>query len=428
MIITFIHATTTWVNKGKFFRMELPIYAKLKALTPNDIECRLIDTRIEDIDYEARTDIIVISFNTMCTVNAYKIADKFRQKGKKVILGGIHVDLMPEEALEHADAICLGEAEMTWSDIISDLENGQLKTIYNAKNRYDMQDYKMDYSIFKNKHYFPVRLIETSRGCRFNCSFCTQRQVYKEITYRPIDEIIDEIKNTKYKYIFFTDDNFGNDKNRTNELLKKLVPLKKKYMAHLSVNFLIDEEFIRLLKKSGCLAIGIGFESIDSESLKSLNKICNSTDLYFRALKNCVKYDILVNAGFVSGTLADTIESVQKTFEFANSFQFFSYNFFNILPFPKTPIYNRLLSENKLLYERWWLMDNVNFYDIPLYYTDNIKAEEMTKIGKHYWQELFYLKNIFKRFILSEYRLKTRIFILLINLYLKYIGRSSTFM
>ena len=199
-------------------------------------------------------------------------------------------------------------------------------------------------------------------------------------------------------------------------------------MAHLSVNFLIDEEFIRLLKKSGCLAIGIGFESIDSESLKSLNKICNSTDLYFRALKNCVKYDILVNAGFVSGTLADTIESVQKTFEFANSFQFFSYNFFNILPFPKTPIYNRLLSENKLLYERWWLMDNVNFYDIPLYYTDNIKAEEMTKIGKHYWQELFYLKNIFKRFILSEYRLKTRIFILLINLYLKYIGRSSTFM
>ena len=428
MIITFVQPQMIGIKKKNLYKIQPIVYAKLKAHTPSDIECRFFDNRMEDIDYNLPTDIVAISLNTFTAQDGYKIAQEYHQRGAYIVIGGVHAYLLPDEILEYADTVLIGEIELLWEKFLNDYKKGIPQQKYESTTRYDMVNSKYDRSIFNEKKYFPVDAIETSRGCRFNCSFCTQRQVYKEITYRPIDEIIDEIKNTKYKYIFFTDDNFGNDKNRTNELLEKLVPLKKKYMVHLSVNFLIDEEFIRLLKKSGCLAIGIGFESIDSESLKSLNKICNSTDLYFRALKNCVKYDILVNAGFVSGTLADTIESVQKTFEFANSFQFFSYNFFNILPFPKTPIYKRLLSENKLLYERRWLMDNVNFYDIPLYYTDNIKAEEMTKIGKHYWQELFYLKNIFKRFIFSKYRLKTRIFILLVNLYLKYIGRNSTFM
>lgn len=428
MIITFVQPSVSWNKKYKYLRLTPLIFAKLKALTPSDITCKYFDTRIEDIDYNSPTDLVVISFSTLTAVNAYKIADKYRSMGIKVVLGGMHVDLIPEEAKEHADVISLGEAELIWHELIEDFRNGNLKSEYKAKSRYDMTGYTMDYSIFKGKHYFPIKLIETSRGCCFNCSFCSQAQVYKTVTYRPVDEIIKEIQNCKEKFLFFTDDNLANNQARATEFLQKLKPLKKKWLGYFSINNMYNEDFVKQLKDCGCIAVGIGFESVDANSLKSMNKVANIVNKYDLALQNCIKYDIIVQGTFLSGTPADTLESVRKTFDFANSFQFFAYTFFNIFPFPKTPIYNQLKAENKLIDEKWWLKDNVNFYDTPLYFTDNISLEEMKLIGKRYWIELFYLKNIFKRFWNSKYKLKTRLFILLINLYLKYIGHRNTFL
>lgn len=428
MIITFILPNVKCGKKNKLFRIEPTIFAKLKALTPDSITCKLIDTRLEDVDYESFTDLVAISTTTFSAKNAYDIADKFREKGIKVAIGGVHADLNKEDVLEHADAVMVGEAEIIWPKIIEDLQNGNIKKIYESDERYDMKNYKLDYSIFKGKHYLPFHIIETSRGCKFNCSFCSLTPLYKQqVSYRPINEIIEQIKSIKDKYLFFIDDNFGSDKERAMKLLNELIPLKKKWFAQISVNYLQDRDFVELLHKSGCINVFIGFESISPDSLKSMNKVSNlNLKNYDIALNNCVDFDISINGGFVSGALSDTLESVEKTFEFANSFQFLLTSFINLMPFPGTPLYEQLKSENKLLYKKWWLED-ISFSQDPIYFTDNISAEEMPQIGMRYYHELYKFKNIFKRFLNSKYRIKMRIFILLMNLYLKFFGKSTVF-
>lgn len=428
MIITFVLPNVKCGEKHKFFRIEPTIFAKLKALTPDNITCKLFDTRIENIDYDAPTDLVAISTTTFSAKNAYEIANEYRKRGVKVVIGGVHADLCKEDVIEHADAVMVGEAETIWEELIQDFSDDNLKKVYVSDQRYDMKNYKLDYSIFKGKHYLPFHIIETSRGCKFNCSFCSLTPLYKQqVSYRPIDEIVEQIKNIKDKYLFFIDDNFGSDKERTIDLLKRLIPLKKKWFAQISVNYLQDREFVELLHKSGCINIFIGFESINPESLKSMNKMSNlNLKNYEIALNNCVNFDISINGGFVSGALTDTLESVHKTFEFANSFQFLLTSFINLMPFPGTPLYEQLKKENKLLYEKWWLED-ISFSKDPIYFTDNISAEEMTHIGMYYYNELYKFKNIFKRFWNSKYKIKMRFLILFMNLYLKYFGKSTVF-
>lgn len=119
-------------KKSKLFRIEPTIFAKLKALTPDDITCKLYDTRIEDIDYDKKTDLVAISTTTLCACHAYKIADKYKKRGVKVVIGGIHADLCKEDVLEHADIVISGEAEVVWKDLINDLKRNSLKSVYEA--------------------------------------------------------------------------------------------------------------------------------------------------------------------------------------------------------------------------------------------------------------------------------------------------------
>lgn len=421
MIITFIQPITHWEKKNKHFRLEPTIFAKLKALTPNDIVCKLYDERLEDIDYDASTDLVAITTTTFSAKRAYAIADKFLAKGIKVVIGGIHVDLCEDDAVPHATSIMVGEAEVTWPKLIEDLRKGDLQPKYKAQYHYDMKDYTIDYSIFEGKKYLQMHMIETTRGCKFNCSFCSLAPVYKQqITYRDKDNLMNQIKSLKDKYLFFIDDNFGNNKEYSIDFLKELIPLKKKWMAQISINYLQDAEFVKLLRKSGCISLIVGLESINKESLKEMNKTSNLiVDNYEKALQNCVDNDILINPGFITGTSCDSQESIKKTFEYANSFQFAIYGFINLFPYPGTALYNKLKNENRLLYEKWWLED-INFYRHPLFFTDNIKADEMYSVGLKYYREMDKLSNIFKRFIKSKYKLKTRCLILLINICMKY--------
>lgn len=428
MIITFILPNVAWGKKSKFFRIEPAIFAKLKALTPNDIECRLFDTRIEDIDYRLKTDIVVISTTTLTASSAYKIADKYRKRNIKVAIGGIHADLCPEDVLEHADIVISGESEILWPQFINDLKNGELKQRYQSNERYDMKNYKLDYSIFKGKNYLPFHIIETSRGCKFKCNFCSLTPLYKQIViYRPIDEIVEQIKSIKGKYLYFIDDNFGSDIIRAKELLKRIKPYKKKWFTHISVNYLQDEEFVKLLHESGCINVFIGFESIDKNALQSMDKAPNiNINWYNTALNYCAKYDISINAGFISAALEDTPESVNKTFEFANSFQFAMINFVNLIPLPGTPLYNTLYSYNKLIYEKWWLED-IMPYRTVLFKHDNFKEENFADLGYESILKVQQYKNIFKRFWKSKYKFDTRLKILLFNLGLKLLYKKILF-
>lgn len=424
MKITFIQVKITWCKKNHFSwnRFEPTIYAKLKSLVPDDIECELIDTRFENVNYDLPTDVVVMSVTTINAKLAYEIADEYRKRGVKVILGGIHVNLIPEEAKLHADSIAIGESELIFTKMMEDLKNGSLQPEYKSVGRYDFKDYKMDLSIFKGKKYFPIHCIETSRGCIFKCNFCSLAPMYnQQVIYRNPDDVIDEIKNYKAPFILFVDENFGNNIEHTSEILRKLIPLKKRWVAQMSVNSLQKPEFVELMQKSGCFNIFIGFETTNPQSLKAMNKSSNLNQKnYETALSNCVKYDITITGGFINGYLEDTVDTVKETCNYANSFQFLNCMMSNLNPFPGTPIYDELKEKGWLLNEKWWLSEEFYYNRKPIYYTDKIKADEMPKQGFSAMLEFFEYKNIFKRFINSRYRLKMRLFILLVNIYFKY--------
>jgi len=420
--ITFIQPNLIYIKRKRRLRIEPTIYSKLKWLTPDDFECELIDARMEDVDFDIKTDLVVMSVSTLTSRSAYSISAEFRRRGIPVVLGGCHVTLCPEEAMENADAVCLGESEITWPKVLEDFKNNNLQKIYKCDGaRYDFHEVKADRSIYKRYKYVPISSIEFSRGCKFNCEFCSYAPIYKQqVTYRNPEDVAIEIKSNPNKFFLFVDENFGNDIEQTSKLCEALMPLKIKWFAQMSVNALQNADFVKLLAKSGCKCLFIGFETTNVETLKQMNKMANmKKDSYDIAIQNCVDNDIAIAAGLIVGSDTDTRESINETYDFVSKHQILFCNFVNLLPFPGTPFYNRLKESGRLIFDKWWLED-IAPYHTALFVTEHFNKEEMTTLGYDYIKKYYSYREMFKRFIHSRYKLPVRIMILLGNIFLKY--------
>lgn len=419
--ILFIQPNLIYLKKKRKLRIEPTIYSKLKWLTPEDIECELVDARIEDVNFNIKADLVVMSVSTLTARSAYQISAKFREKGIPVVLGGCHVMLCPDEAKENSDVICLGESEITWPELIEDFKNNCLKKEYKCDGRFDFKEVKTDRSIYKKYKYVPISSIEFSRGCIFNCEFCSYAPIYKQkVTYRNTQDVVNQMKENQKRLYIFIDENFGNDIEKTSELARLMIPLKVKWAAQMSVNSLQNHDFVKLLAKSGCDTLFVGFETTNIETLKQMNKMANlKKDSYDIAIQNCVDNNINIAAGLIVGADTDTRETIDETYNFVSKHQILFCNFVNLLPFPGTPFYERLKSEGRLIFDKWWLED-IAPYHTALFVTDHFNAKEMETLGYNYIQKYYTFKEIFKRFIHSKYRLKQRIIILLGNIFLKY--------
>lgn len=420
--ITFIQPNLIYIKRKRKLRIEPTIYSKLKWLTPDEYDCELIDARMEDIDFNIKTDLVVMSVSTLTSCSAYKISKEFRKRGVPVIMGGCHVSLCPEEASENADVICIGESEITWPKVLEDFKNNNLQKVYKCDGkRYDFHEIKVDRTIYKKYKYVPISSIEFSRGCKFNCDFCSYAPIYKQqITYRDPSDVANEIKNNPNKFFLFVDENFGNDIEQTSKLCMALAPLKVSWFAQMSVNSLQNPIFVKLLAKSGCKCLFIGFETTNVETLKRMNKMANlKKDSYDIAIQNCVDNNIAIAAGLIVGSDTDTRESINETYDFVSKHQILFCNFVNLLPFPGTPFYKRLKESGRLIFDKWWLED-IAPYHTPLFVTDHFNKEEMATLGYDYIKKYYSYREMFKRFIHSKYRLPMRILILLGNIFLKY--------
>jgi radical SAM superfamily enzyme YgiQ (UPF0313 family) len=367
-------------------RMEPLQLGVLAALTPKDIDVVLYDDRMEKIPFDEPTDLAAITVETFTARRSYEISSEYAKRGVPVIMGGMHVKLLPEEVKEHCDSIMIGDAEDKWAEMIEDLRRGRLKKEYICGTVIIPQKGVITRrDIFEGKGYLPITLLQFSRGCRFSCNYCAS-SVYFNRTHhcRDVSEVIEEIKSQKRKDLFFVDDNITANREKAKELFRALIPLKVRWVSQASIDMLEDKELMELMIKSGCLGHVIGFESIKEESIKTMGKGVNKTyvsDKYKKAIEELRNWGLQTWAAFTVGHDTDTVDSIKETCKFAikNKFCFAAYNI--LLPYPGTALYENLKSQNRLLYDgKWWLHDEYRF-NHAAFIPENMSADELTEVS-----------------------------------------------
>ena len=350
------------------WQMEPLAPAALAGLTPRDsgIDIRFYDDRTE-LPYDEPTDLVAMSVETYTAKRSYQIASEFRRRGVPVIMGGFHPTLVPEEVSEYAESIVIGEAEGIWPDVLKDFSAGRLQRIYRQSKRPSLCGMRPDRSIFAGKRYLPLALIEAGRGCHFRCEFCAIQSYFGNTqTRRPTDEIIDEVKQSKKPLIFFVDDNITSNMDQAKEFFRALIPLKKRWVSQASINAAHDEEFLTLIKASGCQALLIGFESLNPQNLQRMHKGFNlMKGGYEKSLANLRRHGIRLYATFILGYDEDNGDTMEETLAFAKRHNFYIVAFNHLTPFPGTPLYKRLEEEGRLLYDRWWLIPTIAMACFP---------------------------------------------------------------
>jgi radical SAM superfamily enzyme YgiQ (UPF0313 family) len=209
--------------------------------------------------------------------------------------------------------------------------------------------------------------VETGRGCHFRCDFCSVQSAYNH-TYvcHAINDVIEEIQKRRRELYFFVDDNFSSNIEHAKSLLRALIPLKIHWVGQCSLNAACNEEFVQLLAASGCYGLLIGFESLNPNNLKTMNKGSNLKEgALATGLANLRKHKIRIDASFIFGYDEDDETSFNATLNFALEQKFYLAGFGHLTPFPGTPLYKRMEQEKRLCYEKWWLDDKYRLNTIP---------------------------------------------------------------
>jgi radical SAM superfamily enzyme YgiQ (UPF0313 family) len=347
----------------------------------------LVDDEVEDIPYEKETDLVGISLFTANSYRAYEISKSFRCRGIPVILGGVHVVACPEEASEHADSIVVGEAEDTWPELLKDFNSGKLKRMYTSTNTSDLSNMPLPRRDLLDKtKYSTINTVQATRGCPFDCEFCSMRILFGSRTRcRPAEEVIEEIKSLDGNAFLLNDDNLAQKRDYYKNLFRSLIPLNKKWVGAASWNIANDNETLDLLEKSGCRALAVGFESLEPHY--GVKKIGSKGDNFLRykeVVKKLHTHKIAVLANFIFGFDNDNESMFKKTLEFALESQIDTAQFNILVPYPGTPVYQRLEEEGRITDRNW-----SNYISCNLCY----KLKNMSKIA--FLEELYKLKRKF---------------------------------
>jgi len=389
-----------------FPKLSMPTIA---AYTPSDVDVKIVDECVQDIDFNADVDLVGISVMTFLSTRAYEIAAKFRARGVKVVLGGIHVSMCPDEAALHADSVVVGEAEKTWPMLIEDFRRGEMKPMYVEKDLSDLQALPIPRrDLLKPGAYWTTNCVQTSRGCPFDCDFCTVTVFGgNQFRLRPVDEVVEEVRRLNKKFVVFVDDNIAGHKAYAKQLFKALIPLKITWGSQASLTMARDPELMELAAKSGCTGLFIGVETISTENLASANKRFNKVDKYREEFARFHDYGMQIMTGMIFGFDNDDETVFERTVEFLESNRI-ELTMFNILtPLPGTNLYKKMIEEGRIIDRNW-----ENYDGRHVVFQPKLMSPETLQEG-FYWayHKFFSVPSVFRRVLPSFWKVPRKMLI-----------------
>ncbi|MGB2986598.1 MAG: radical SAM protein [Phycisphaerae bacterium] len=341
-------------RQSRFFRFSVLPSLYVAASMPPYVDTQIIDEDVEPIDFDITADLIGVSFMTYNAPRAYEIADFFRTKrDKPVIFGGYHPTFMPDEAIQHADAVCIGDAEDNVPRMMNDFVGGSLKPFYRSASPSLAGLPIPNRNLILKRNYAPVDALQATRGCSHRCSFCSVAAFHRyRLRTRPIDEVIEELK-TLGKNVLFIDDNIIGDREYAKQLFSTMIPLRKRWFSQCGIGITRDEELLRLASRSGCRGLFVGFESLSQTDLRNWGKHSNLGRDYLAVVKKLHAAGIGVWAAFVFGGDEDTSYVFERTLEFLLEANVEVLQATRMTPFPGTPLFDELDRQGRIVDKDW---------------------------------------------------------------------------
>ncbi|MCU0838461.1 MAG: B12-binding domain-containing radical SAM protein, partial [Rhodospirillales bacterium] len=348
--------TTKPIFFGRALYSPLAGLLQVAALIPQDqYEVVLTDENIEEIDFDLACDLVGISAMTSYVNRGYQIADKFRARGVPVVMGGVHPSFMPDEALQHADAVVIGEAEYVMDRVLADLEAGTLRGTYKADRLHTMQGLpgpRMD--LIKKHRYFNRTFIQTARGCHHACNFCSEQLLFGlKFRFRPTEEVIADIIGCGETVVALNDADFFGVPARAAEVMRALKGRGIKWQAGVNSASANDDKLLELAAESGCFMLSIGFESISKATLRSVHKYQNKPENYIKLVEKIHSHGILVFGLFMFGFDGDDATVFDETLKlnFEAGYDMCGYSI--LTPYPGTLQWFEMMQQGRVASFDW---------------------------------------------------------------------------
>jgi len=360
------------------------------AVTPKKHSIKMVDEATEKVDFDEETDLVAISTLTRSAPRAYEIADEFRKRGKKVVLGGWHVSALPDEAKQHADSIVIGEGEDIFPQLLKDLEKDKLKPCYEQDKIVNLDKVpilsKEERKKFKSGPF--SQSIQISKGCPVGCNFCSisYRKFGNIHRKRSVENVIKEIQTIPQKLIGFADPSLTIDTKYTKQLFKALKGENKIFSCEGNANVLgRDDELLKLAKEAGCTAWYVGFESVSQETIDSIGKTTNKVENYKSVIKKIHHHGMRVEGAFIFGFDTDTPTVFDETINTIKNWDLDLVDISILTPYPGTPLFDYLDKDNRILTRDWELYDSIHVVHKPKQMTPKELADGVQKV----WEEFY---------------------------------------
>ena len=371
--------------------------ALLAALVPAELKAdiKIYDETAEPIPPDLEADIIGITCITGTSMRAYRYAEHFRARGITVALGGPHPSLCPEEAKGYADAVVVGLGDHCWPRLLQDFSRGELQPYYRPEECENIAGRPLPRrDLLNKKRYITLNTVEAVRGCHLNCAFCAYPKAFgKSVITRPVADVVAEIKTLRGKEVVFPDVNLSSDMDYFCELLTAMIPLKKWWFGLITSDIALDDEVVKLFRRSGCKGLLIGFESVNAASQKEMQKGINKPVNYKTLMDLLHKHGIMVMGCFAFGADEDALDVFERTVRLSDEIQIDLPRYAIFTPFPQTDLYNQLEDEGRITERDWSLYDVEHCVFAPMQMT-----KEELEAGIHTaWRGSYSVKSILRR-------------------------------